>query len=197
MILNKTYANAIAKIALLHSLALPATSAAEEWSWRAYSSSTSCERQNDFAARIKSCGSAACRQALLPNDKQLSRLESLVQAGNKCALATAFDLRPLLDGGNWEDLTRAIGTRVVVDPNAVLRQVQQRSLSKMKIGALVLMVPLTFADDLPARQAEVKRRIAALRSVSDENLAPARDTALSYLSRHLQDLDEIRRGGAQ
>jgi len=112
---------------------------------------------------------------------ELSHLIRRLNKGDSSAVALAFEMRNGLDGGDLEDLTRALGSVVNEYPKLFLQEARKRSLSDHELGQIVAALPLEHVDHIARQLGLLKRRMKSLESVTDPELMAIREMALAAL----------------
>ncbi len=141
--------------------------------------------------RIRESG---CDQGVTPSSQQVAALTRLLASGRRgtVAIRPAFFSTRCLDGGDLEDVYRALG-RVLVDrPKVVLRELGSEELSDGQVRYLTTTLPLTLVDNLAGQIAELDRRIARIGAIRDESTAATSRRMLHALSDRRRELDAIR-----
>jgi hypothetical protein len=98
-----------------------------------------------------------------------------------CATNVAFLVRPLLSGGELEDVMRSLSELSAHRPALLLRMIKRHSLAKPQAAALLRMLPLSSLDDPQQKALIVDQRIASLRSVRCLRLRAERTMAVAIL----------------
>lgn len=104
--------------------------------------------------------------------EQCSGVDALIDAldeqGERGAEA-AFRSLSCLDGGELEDMYRALGIHFVKRPRDVLAAMKNTSTPASNAAALLVMLPLSYVDDPCAGKKELQhRRQIVLESVHDK-----------------------------
>jgi hypothetical protein len=156
--------------------------------WTGYLSSPDPHTYRVLATRLQQCQSDACKQTNAPTSAQVRSLEILISKNGEQAADIGFLTLPLVDGGNLEDLMRALAVIADKKPDLLLGMFAKHRFSEERISALVRMLPLESVDDVAKRQLLVEHRIATLSSVERPNLASVRDASVRSLAAYLEDL---------
>jgi hypothetical protein len=121
-----------------------------------------------------------------PPPERLDELMRRIEKGETACLDGMFERRTLLDGGDLEDLFRALGTVSERLPGLFLRKAVEHQVSDFQIGKIVAMLPLETVDDSERQAALLRKRIEGFEAVTDPSLAHGRDVALRALRSQLQ-----------
>jgi hypothetical protein len=114
-------------------------------------------------------------------------LIGLVGKGNEQAIDAAFHSYRLLDGGNLEDVARALGGVADRMPRTFLRGVKKHGLSARQMEGIVNMMPAHVIDDDEARARAIRARVQSLSSIKDGELTSERGKALAALRVSLEE----------
>jgi hypothetical protein len=142
-----------------------------------------------LAARLSECRDAVCRKALVPASSVVAELILRVDRGDTCATNVAFLVRPLLSGGDLEDVMRSLGELSAHHPALLLRMIKRHSLAEPQVASLLRMLPLSSVDDPQRKALIVDQRIASLRRVRCLRLRAERTMALAILEEYRRELE--------
>lgn len=99
------------------------------------------------------------------------------------SLTRIFNSLSCYDGGNLEDIYRAIGVVFTKRPIAVLAAIHEAQLEEAQISSVLTILPLTFVDKPCEKVTELNKRKTLLEA-SDEYLEE-RKKGLSAISKSL------------
>lgn len=113
--------------------------------------------------------------------KAWSKYLRLVESANVLAIDLAVKLVPKTDGGNLEDLCRAVGANIRPHPELVLRAFQKNQSSKAQQNCMLTLLPESAVDDTAAKLRELEARVAAVSTVVNSELSDHKENALTIL----------------
>lgn len=108
----------------------------------------------------------------------LMLLEVQILSRDREAVRLGFRLRSKLDGAFAENNDIALGRLIRIDPKLFLRELNRAGLNQPRLDSLVGNPGPEYVDRLGAEEYEINRRVKALQSVSEPELAKARDLCL-------------------
>src|ERR1041385_8148332 len=110
----------------------------------------------------------ACTSAShAPTSHDAAQLAAAVERGDLAQADAAVAALPSLDGGDLEDVMRALGSLAAREPAAFLDLMVKHQLPPPRVAAIVRMLPLSTVDDPPRRLQLIRERMDALRGVTD------------------------------
>ena len=132
-----------------------------------------------------------CSAGRILAGKELEEVTQGVEDGSRPSIVTAFCSRHLLDGGDLEDLDRALGVLAEKSPRQFLEWAVLYCLSDGQVSGIVTALPLSAADDV-RRQLDITRnRASRLSAVRTPALAHARGAALRGLDDQRRLLERV------
>jgi hypothetical protein len=134
-----------------------------------------------LAKKIDASADAACARTVEPDGTVLQGLIGLLAKGNSEAIALGLKCRRGLDGGNLEDVTRAVASTIDKTPRKFLTQAKTIELTSNELRKIVRMLPSNVIDNDKERVRAKDRRIKSLLSVTESDLVEIRDVAISNL----------------
>lgn len=156
--------------------------------WSRFLSGETADACRGLAARLSQCQLPACRKELAPASSDVVKLVLLVDRGETCATDVAILVRPLLSGGDLEDVMRSLSALSAHHPALLLRMIQRHSLQHAQVRSLLRMLPLSSVDDPEGKARIVDQRIASLRSVRCFRLRAERNMAVAVLDEYRREL---------
>jgi hypothetical protein len=181
--------------AVLVLLLSPLMVTAGETDWIKFLNNPSEATHNTLVQSLKKCKNTThCKE--VPGSETVGKLVKLVEARNPYAVDVVFlshHLR-LLDGGNLEDVNRALGQLAESDPKLLLSQLKKYQVSGRSFESTFVMLPLETVDDVDAKIRTVQKRIDSLSAVGDQSLSHERDNAILVLKRKLAKLQSENKG---
>src|SRR4030066_2111817 len=124
--------------------------------------------------------------------KEWARYLHLVEAANPLAVDLANKLAPKTDGGNLEDLCRAVGMNIGSHPELILRVLQKNQANEYQQSGMLTMLPMNTVDKLDAKPAELDTRVAAISTVKNPELSDCKEMALTILYDRIYFLRGVR-----
>ncbi len=122
------------------------------------------------------------------NYKEWAKFLRLVEASNALAVDLANKLAPKTDGGNLEDLCRAVGMNVRSHPELVLQVLKNNRTSEYQLGCRLTMLPKSTVDKIDAMLVELEARVAAISTVKNPELSDYKEKALMILNDEINSL---------
>ncbi len=168
---------------------------AGETGWMKFLKNPTEVTHNMLVQNLKKCkNTTRCKEA--PSSETVGKLVKLVETRNPYAVDVVFLSRHLhlLDGGNLEDVNRALGQLAESDPKLLLSQLKKYQISDRSFESTFVMLPLETVDDVDAKIRTVQKRIDSLSAVGDQSLAHERDNAVLVLKRKLAKLQSENKG---
>ncbi|MBI3778934.1 MAG: hypothetical protein HY274_08495 [Gammaproteobacteria bacterium] len=173
----------------------PLVVTANESDWAKFLNSPTETTHKTLLQDLKKCKNVTrCKEA--PSSEAVVKLVKLVETKNSYAVDVAFLSRHLhlLDGGNLEDVNRALGRLAESDPTLLLSHLKKYRVSGRSFDSTLVMLPLETVDDVGAKRRTMQKRIDSLSTVSDQSLARERDNAILVLKRKLAKLQSENKG---
>jgi hypothetical protein len=160
---------------------------ADDTEWSKFLNNPSKATYEMLLQNLRACNNAARCKELEPSSEAVTRLERLVKARNPYAVDIAVLSRRLrlLDGGNLEDIIRALGQLAESDPKLLLTCLKKYQISGRPFERTFIMLPLETVDHIDARIDTLQRRIDSLSVVDDPSLIQERDQAILVIKRAL------------
>jgi hypothetical protein len=115
-------------------------------------------------------------------------LAARITGGARQETRLAFDTLRLLDGGNLEDVMRALADLTADDPALLLEQLQANGWDSARIESLVRMLPLETVDHPDDRLRLIQQRLASLQGVHDERFDSLRAVVIAALQTYEAEL---------
>lgn len=165
----------------------PLIAMACEMEWLEFVANPSAIAHEALAKEIASCKAEGTR-CTRPSSQVVGKLARLVEANNSWAIDIAFSALPALDGGDLEDVVRALGLLTESNPTTFLDFVKQRHLSDYQLRGLLLMLPLDTVDSPHLKIDRIHKRIDSLSAVNHPQLKDVRDEAVQILRQRLTEL---------
>lgn len=134
-----------------------------------------------LTAKIEACRDTRCEMTLKPASEEVTILARSIQPAARQEAALAFATLRLLDGGDLEDVMRALSGLTADDPQLLLELMTANAWDGERVRSLVRMLPLETVDQPAEKLRHIRRRLDALRKVSAANLRPVRATAMDAL----------------
>jgi hypothetical protein len=128
------------------------------------------------------------REIWRPDSAAVPKLVRGVEEGSELAAGLAIAAADLLDGGELEDLLRAVGNFAERYPERFLRFVREQPVGVRRLEAFLVVLPEDSVDRPNEQVRIVEERIRALSEVRDEDLTLERDVSVLILRRFLQRL---------
>lgn len=122
-------------------------------------------------------------------DDALAILENEVLAGNREVVRLVFRLVGETDGALKLELSQLLGRLIRVEPALFLDELKRAGVGR--IDSIVGSCGVAFVDRFRAQRHEEGRRLAALVTVGDPELAAVRERCLAELRRQLIRLDRV------
>ncbi|HTY66925.1 MAG TPA: hypothetical protein VMH36_09750 [Alphaproteobacteria bacterium] len=170
-------------------LCIPTQSTACEAEWSAFVHQPSTQTFKDLRSKIGECRSSSFH----PSDREARILEALITAKDTNATKIGFSSVALFDGGNLEDILKALGLLADSDPTELLRNLKAGRIPDRALGTL-LCSPPGVADDAEVQALWLQTRIQKLSTVKDQGLSKAKRVArrqlmacVSEVKRHAKD----------
>lgn len=137
---------------------------------------------------------STCDSSTIPSSQQVARLVRLLTSRDlpTAAIRPAYLVTRCLDGGDLEDVYRALGSVIAGHPKDFLRVVAQEEVPDSQLRYLVATLPLSLVDNLSGQIAELDRRAARIRSANDPNTAEVSRRALTVLAVRRNELAAIK-----
>jgi hypothetical protein len=135
-----------------------------------------------------------CASATTPNSRQVGVLVKLLEKRDAAiaVIRPAYLVAHCLDGGDLEDVYRALGSALARHPKNVLRALSQEDVPDTRLRYLATTLPLTLVDNLDGQVAEIDRRIARTRSATEPATAALSRRILVVLAERRNALASIR-----
>jgi len=124
--------------------------------------------------------------------KALAKFLHLVETSNAVAVDLAIKLAPDTDGGNLEDLCRAVGKNIRPHPELVLRVLRQNQLGENGQRCMLDVLPSNTVDNIDAQIGELAARVAAISVVNNPELSEYKRKALTILDDDLHSLRNVK-----
>jgi hypothetical protein len=137
-----------------------------------------------LSARLRACGEGTCSRELIPTSAETARLQTTIKRGARRETALAFQTLSVLDGGDLEDVMRALSSLAGDDPRMLLEQFDANGWEPARIERLVRMMPLETVDRPAETLRLIRQRLASLRGVQDMRLQRVRDVAIAALEKY-------------
>lgn len=118
----------------------------------------------------------------------MNQLIARIEQGGETDTELAFDALPVLDGGNLEDVMRALAALSADRPELFLNMVKKRDWPPSRIERLVTMLPLSTVDRQEEKIRVVVQRIEGIRGVTSSELEAVRCATLDALTKSLSRL---------
>ena len=115
------------------------------------------------------------------NYKEWAKFLRLVKTSNALAVDLAVKLAPKTDGGNLEDLCRAVGMNIRFHPELILRVLQRNRASEYRQSCMLLMLPESTVDKTDAMIGELEARAAAISTVKNPDMSDYKEMVLKIL----------------
>ncbi len=115
------------------------------------------------------------------NYKEWAKFLRLVETSDALAIDLAIKLAPKTDGGNLEDVCRAVGKNIRPYPELILRALQKNQASEYRQSCMLTLLPESTVDKTDAMISELEARVAAISIVKNPELADYREKALMIL----------------
>lgn len=128
------------------------------------------------------------RQYLLEQERWGDFLEK-VASGDGTAVALAAKFIKISDGGNLEDLYKALASSAHVSLYQLLDVIKENDYSEITCSILFLSVPEEFVDNFTARRKELQWRLDLLEKNRDRLAAAGCQGVIDVLRQRLKDLD--------
>lgn len=158
--------------------------------WEQFLNSADSNAYLNLKAELKTCRTEQpCAGRVVPNSLQVHELIKLVETSKRRAVEVAFLVAPFLDGGDLEDVQRALGGLIKQSPEQFLAGLESSNLSRHQKVKIVGMLPLESVDNFPMKKTIVDSRIRALSKVKKHSLIKARNKAISDLRELRVELD--------
>lgn len=136
------------------------------------------------------CTTGATQKAeVTPTSAEVRALISTIRPGARDAVLRAFDTLTLLDGGDAEDVMRALANLATADPRLLMDALRTKKWPPERIKTLVRMLPLETVDQPAVRLQVVRERLAAIEQVRQAKLADVRAAALAALTEYEAELN--------
>ncbi len=123
-----------------------------------------------------------------PTSLEAMKLIALLEKGDSCSAGLALASFHVLDGGDLEDMMRAVSALSASHPSLLLQVLDAQKMPAAGIESLMRMLPLSTVDDPGRKRSMVKQRIAALLGVHDSKLRRVRGIAVESLDHYLREL---------
>jgi hypothetical protein len=130
-----------------------------------------------------------CSKEVTPTSGDVNSLIRLVDQGNEFGISISFMSLKFLDGGNLEDVIKALGVVSNKYPNEFLKDVKKYRLSNFELKSIVTSLPENSVDDLNLQKELLVKRISSLKSVRDTNLLEIRNNALKYIEKEIKTIE--------
>lgn len=163
----------------------PITSSACEAEWRAFVNEPSQSTYQALARSIPKCNEQGGLGNAEQRNRVVLRLEHLIEARNTYAIDVGFQSLKLLDGGNLEDITRALGLITESHPVLFLRSVKKYRLTDIQFQRLLLAFPESTIDHQDLRVLRARERLKRITIVKDAELADLKKRAANILRQFL------------
>jgi hypothetical protein len=128
---------------------------------------------------------------LLP--EKLAMVLKLVELGNECALQYLFKMRINFNNNPEisEEFDIATGKSIIRNPKGFLKSIQEyNKTNKAKIGILCNLGD-EFVDEFEKQSKELNKRIEAIQSVDDSQLATIKQKCLEVLNSCKKEIEGI------
>jgi hypothetical protein len=126
------------------------------------------------------------------NYKEWAKFIRLIETSNALAVDLAIKIVPKTDGGNLEDLCRAVGMNIRSHPELILRVLQKNQASEYRQSCILTMLPENTVDKLDAKLIELEARAAAISTVKNPELLNYKEMALMILHGEIYSLRGVR-----
>lgn len=135
-----------------------------------------------------------CDFTATPSSQQVATLSRLLTSGSRgvASIRPAFVITRCLDGGDLEDLYRALGKVLVERPKDVLRELGAEQVSETQLRFLVATLPLSLVDNLNGQIAELDLRAARVKSANHSSTAELSRRILQAIAERRNELVVIR-----
>jgi hypothetical protein len=164
------------------------TAFGRQTSWEIFVAKPEIATQAKLEKLIAKCKKIKCE---VPSDNVTNKFVSLIESKNPLALEVAFKSLNLFDGGNLEDIIRALGTNIEMNPEQFLI-LQKKHIVSIKLKRkLLTMLPLNLVDNSPIKINALKNRIGAISSVTNPALKKEIDLSQEILNHAYQELNSI------
>lgn len=142
-----------------------------------------------LAAKIEACRDTRCEVALKPTSEEVTILARSIRPAARQEAALAFATLPLLDGGDLEDVMRALSALTADDPQLLLELMTVNAWDAERVRSLVRMLSLETVDQPAEKLRHVRMRLDALRKVEARSLGPVRAIAIDALEEYAAQLN--------
>jgi hypothetical protein len=156
--------------------------------WDACLTTPASETCECLSTKLRACGEGTCSRDLIPTSAETIRLETSIKRGARRETALAFQTLSVLDGGDLEDVMRALAGLAGDDPQMLLEQFEANGWEPAPIERLVRMLPLETVDRPAERRRVIDQRLASLRDIHDVRLARVRAVAIAALEEYESEL---------
>jgi hypothetical protein len=166
---------------------------ANETNWKKFVVNPSNTSHRMLLRELKKCKNATTCKELAPSSEIVGRLVKLIADKDLRAVDVAFLSRSLclLDGGDLEDVNRALGQLSETDPKLLLTHLRKYKVSGRSFENTLIILPIETVDDLDAQVRTVQKRIDSISSVNDASLVLEKDNAIHVLMNQLGDLQKL------
>lgn len=147
------------------------------------------------AGAIKLVDKPNCEVSAIPTSSQVSSLTQLLARRelDPALIRVAYLLTRCLDGGEREDVYRALGKVLATRPRSMLRMLADESVTDKELTYIIASPPLELVDNVHGQIRELERREARVRSASEERTAELSQRALKALASRRTDLLAIQK----
>ena len=129
---------------------------------------------------------------LRPVPAETTKLLKLIDKKNRYAMDVAFISIHGTDGGELEDMYRAIGTIVDYDAKYFLELVKKHHVVDYSIDRMLTMLPLYTVDDFDAKINLVQSRLHKVDRVNNKTLKEEKAVSKEALNDYLLRLKKIK-----
>jgi hypothetical protein len=137
-----------------------------------------------LSTRISACSGTGCPTGIAPTSEEVGWLIASIRPGARQEVRLAFDALHIVDGGDLEDLMRALSSLTATDPRLLLEIIRENNWEAERIKTLVRMLPLDTVDEPAKRVSLIRQRLAAVQGVHDANLSAIRAITVDALQEY-------------
>ncbi len=147
-----------------------------------------CARGETAPAQVP-CGQGGASVAPVPKPSQEKWAELLrhVSMGHEQAIKEGLTMRRGLDGGDLEDMDRALGRSASAAPRALLENAKASCLPLGQLQRIVAMLPLDTVDRPDERRRILEDRVRRMLVIVEPSLTELRDAAVVALRERLRE----------
>ena len=140
--------------------------------------------------KVSGPADAGCWALVGSSNSLLSKLNDWTKKGNQWTAQYLAEHLNNLDGGNLEDVLRALGEFSEHDMARLLLFAHEGTLSGQELDDSLTMLPLSLSDNPTAQLRSLKLRRRKVTSITRTELSQQKAQALTAIDRHITEVQE-------